>query len=210
MTDIITNPPKTKASMPAPADAVHELAKLDSLLREQSASYAAGEQELRELVGKSGAADALENIDAINSGMIRLTTKLEIYDRAVAGARQRITDLAPIVAEDVERIAGTIEAGLRESLATVKRGEEAVLAEFFDAAQLPIVVTRTRVFRAETAFQISHSFGTAGLAYVIGPSGTAVLSADVTAQQLVNAHRRAVEIAAAVNAHLAEVKSRRA
>lgn len=190
------------------ADAVLELAKLDLLLRERSAIRAARELELRELLGRTGGADALENIEAINSDMIRLSAALDIEGRALAGARQRIALLAPIVAADVERVAGALAAGLREALAIVQARAFAQLATFFDAEQLLAVVPRSRQFRAELGFQQAHAFGSGGLSYQIGDQGKPVLADDVSPQALVNAHRRAVELAASVASHHAEVKAR--
>jgi hypothetical protein len=193
-----------------PAQAAQELERLTALLNETNARRAAREAELRELVSRSGGADALENLDAINGDMIRLSTALDLESRALTGARKRCLELAPVVADGIGQLSGKIDAQLRECLAIVKARAESVLGHYFDADQLPLAVSRTKAFRAELAFQQAHICTAFGLSYVLGQDGKDILAPDVQPAHLVSAYRRATELMTATSAHLAEVKSRRA
>lgn len=195
---------------PTAEEAVNEIAKLAALMRERGAIRAAREAELNELMGRSGGADALDRLDAINADVVRLSTALNIEARALDGARKRIAELTPVVVADVARLSVEIEGGQRTAADTVRAAVSAILAPHFARDTLPGVVGRSVAFMAEINWQAAHRFGNGGLSFQFGPGGDIILADDVGPQQLVSAWRRGSEIASAVAEHLVEVRKRHA
>lgn len=183
-----------------------ELDSLSRILAQTQAQIRAREAEAAAMLGPGGLSNLFDDPSSVTADALKHHTALFLAEKAVSQVRARAAVLMPLLAAEIGRIAGSVEAQHRANLKLILGRVAALFSgQFAEEDCLQSVLLRTVQVRDELHFQDTHRTHGTSLRFELGEGGAHVLAADTQPAAVLSIYRHALTVEKEVLAHTARL-----